>query len=29
VSLTRLDAKHYIQEDCPAEISEAIGRFLG
>ncbi len=28
VSTTRLDAKHYIQEDCPAEISDAIGRFL-
>lgn len=27
-SITRLDAKHYIQEDCPAEISRAISRFL-
>ncbi len=24
-----LDAKHYIQEDAPSEISEAIGDFLG
>jgi haloalkane dehalogenase len=24
----RLDAKHYIQEDAPAEISVAIGNFL-
>jgi haloalkane dehalogenase len=24
----RLDAKHYIQEDAPAEIAEAIGEFL-
>ena len=28
VSLRRLDAKHYIQEDCPAEISDAIEQFL-
>ena len=28
VSLRRLDARHYIQEDCPAEISEAIEGFL-
>jgi haloalkane dehalogenase len=25
----RLDAKHYIQEDAPGEIAEAIGDFLG
>lgn len=24
----RLDAKHYIQEDAPAEIADAIGRFV-
>jgi haloalkane dehalogenase len=29
VRVTRLDAKHYIQEDAPAEISEAIESFLG
>jgi haloalkane dehalogenase len=28
VSLRRLDARHYIQEDCPAEISDAIEQFL-
>lgn len=28
VSTVRLDAKHYIQEDCPAEISDAIRGFL-
>jgi pimeloyl-ACP methyl ester carboxylesterase len=27
-SVHRLDAKHYIQEDQPAEIAEAIGDFL-
>lgn len=26
--VVRLDAKHYIQEDAPAEISQAIGGFL-
>ena len=25
VKVSRLEAKHFIQEDCPAEISEAIG----
>lgn len=29
VRIARLDAKHYIQEDAPAEIAEAIGNFLG
>ena len=29
VRITRLEAKHYIQEDCPAEIAEAIESFLG
>jgi haloalkane dehalogenase len=29
VRVTRLDAKHYIQEDAPAEIAEAIESFLG
>lgn len=29
VRVTRLEAKHYIQEDCPAEISQAITAFLG
>ena len=28
VTVRRLDAKHYIQEDAPAEISEAIAQFL-
>ncbi len=28
VHVIRLDAKHYIQEDAPAEISEAIEKFL-
>jgi haloalkane dehalogenase len=28
VSVRRLDARHYIQEDAPAEIAEAIERFL-
>ena len=28
VRLQRLDAKHYIQEDAPKEISEAIESFL-
>ncbi len=28
VTVHRLDAKHYIQEDAPAEIAEAIGDFL-
>ncbi len=28
VSTVRLDAKHYIQEDCPAEISDAIRGFV-
>ena len=28
VRVTRLDAKHYIQEDSPAEISDAIATFL-
>ena len=26
--VVRLDAKHYVQEDAPGEVSEAIGRFL-
>ncbi len=29
VRTTRLDAKHYIQEDAPAEIAKAIEAFLG
>jgi haloalkane dehalogenase len=29
VLVNRLDAKHYIQEDAPAEIAEAIESFLG
>ena len=29
VRITRLEAKHYIQEDAPAEIAEAIEGFLG
>ena len=29
VHIERLSAKHYIQEDCPGEIAEAIERFLG
>lgn len=29
VRIARLDAKHYIQEDAPAEIADAIGKFLG
>ncbi len=29
VSVVRLDAKHYIQEDAPAEIATAIKGFLG
>jgi hypothetical protein len=28
VRVHRLDAKHYIQEDAPAEIAEAIQGFL-
>lgn len=28
VTVTRLDAKHFIQEDAPAEIAAAIGAFL-
>jgi haloalkane dehalogenase len=28
VSVRRLDARHYIQEDSPAEVSDAIERFL-
>ncbi len=27
-SVMRLDAKHYIQEDAPGEVSEAIKDFL-
>ena len=27
-SVVRLDAKHYIQEDCPGEVSQAIREFL-
>jgi haloalkane dehalogenase len=27
--VVRLDAKHYVQEDAPGEVSEAIGTFLG
>ena len=26
--VVRLDAKHYIQEDTPGEVSTAIGEFL-
>jgi len=29
VTVRRLDAKHYIQEDAPGEIAEAIEEFLG
>ena len=29
VRITRLEAKHYIQEDAPSEIAEAIREFLG
>ncbi len=29
VSIVRLEAKHYIQEDAPAEIATAIKAFLG
>ncbi len=29
VTIRRVDAKHYIQEDAPGEIAEAIGEFLG
>ena len=29
VRTTRLDAKHYIQEDAPAEIAKAIEAFVG
>ena len=29
VRVHRLDAKHYIQEDAPGEIAEAIEDFLG
>ena len=28
VSVCRLDAKHYIQEDAPAEIAKAVGEFM-
>jgi haloalkane dehalogenase len=28
VTVQRLDAKHYIQEDAPAEIAESIGEFM-
>jgi len=27
-SVVRLDAKHYVQEDAPGEVSEAVGEFL-
>jgi hypothetical protein len=29
VRTTRLDAKHFIQEDAPAEIAKSIEAFLG